>query len=228
MKNSNDILKAIKANSAKIEELNSFIKSAKYSQRTEPEIIKAAEQAEMLKLENAFMYDNARRAYYAEKMPVVLEVFRKYAGKAYGPKTKDRINEEVKSRANCAVYIEQSAYHCYINLVPLNEYGYSGTMYKYNDFQISGRWENGKCTMILNENNRINADALKADNWYLTNCGEYIENTTEAAQLLRERFNQTKKAMQELETACKAFNEVCPSRIEHTSANNFHNYLRMF
>lgn len=224
MEKSNDILEMIRNNRAKIEALKNSIAAVKYSKRTDPEIVEAAEQAEALKIENAILYDNARRAYFAEVFPVVLEVFEKYAGKAYGPKTKDKINAEIKSRAHCAVYIDQNNYHSIINLIPLNAEGYSGTMYKYNSFEVYARYDFG--TPVLTEDNKINLAALNIDNWRLSDCAEYMPDPAFSAGLIMKHFKQVKNACAAVQAACKEFNNNIPSSIDRLYEGNVANYIK--
>jgi hypothetical protein len=224
MKTANQILDTIKRNTEKAKQLEAIVKETPYSKRTEPEIVKAANDEQILRIANKFLYDNARLALYADVMPIVLDVFRAYSGKAYGEKTKAKINDEIKARANCHVYIEQTSYSCYINVVPLNKDGYSDYTWNYKDFNVSARWTEGKNTPILIDN-KINPDALNLDNWYLTDCGEYTENATKAARDLMKKFEAVNKAWDSLVSTCGEFNKICPSGVDRCDYYNFKNYL---
>ncbi len=224
MKTVNQIMNEIKKNTNKANALDQFVKEAPWSKRTEPDIVKAANDSQVLRIANKYLYDNARLALYAEVMPTVIDVFRAYAGKPYGEKTKAKINDEIKARTNCHVYIEQTDYSCYIKIVPLNKDGYSDYRWNYKDFNVSARWIGGKNIPILIDN-KINSDALDLDNWYLTDCGEYTENATKAARDLLKKFEAVKKAWDSLVGTCGEFNKICPSGIDHCDYYNFRNYL---
>lgn len=223
MKNSKSILEEIKSNAAKIEELNNFVRSAKYSERTAPEIVKAAEDTETLKVINAILYDNARQALFAEVMPIIIEVFNKYSGKAYGPKTKDKINSEIKARANCAVYVDTNYYCSALNIVPLNDKGFSGTMFQYNSFEIFGEVEDGKRIKFISDDNKINA--IDINKIYLSNCAPYEDLPKKKAAAIIASYAKVKKAHSDFEKIISEFNSVCPSRIDHISTSNYRNYL---
>ena len=224
MKSTNQILDTIKRNSDKAVQLETIVKNTPYSKHTEAEIVKAANDAQILRIANKFLHDNARITFYENVMPVVLESFQSYSGKAYGEKTKAKINDEIKARANCHVYIEQTNYSCYIHIVPLNKDGYTDYTWNYKDFEVSTHWSGGKNTPILIDN-KINPDALNLENWYLTDCGEYAENATKSARELLKKFEATKKAWNELVKACEDFNKFCPSKIEHRDYYHYKNYL---
>lgn len=221
MKNFGTIIDEIKANKKIIADLDEFVKSAKWSERNEKRIVDAAEQAILLRVKNAILYDNARQAYYSDVLPVVLEELYKYAGKGFGEKTQEKTRNAVKARANCSFYIEHS-YADVLHLVPLNDKGFSNTIFKYNAFEIYTRSVDGKRAAILNNNKIV---PVPAENFYLSNCSEYTEDVDKRAREILDAFNAAKKAHDEFEKACGAFNRVKPSSIDSIYGNNYRNYL---
>ena len=121
MKKTAEILAEIRENRTKAEELNRFIKSATWSERNSPAIVMAAEEEEILQVENKILHDNARRALYAEALPVILEELSKFKGKPYGEKTEKKISDAVKARINCAFYMRNEYSGTALHLIPLNE-----------------------------------------------------------------------------------------------------------
>lgn len=220
MKKYADILNEIKTNAERVKELDSFTKSAKWSERNAAEIVKAAAEAETIRIENKILHDNARRALVAEVLPIILEELNKYNGKPYGEKTREKINSAVKARANCAFYIDSRTYGGdRLNIVPLDKNGYSGTgIFRYNDFEILPVYENGEPLRVLIDN-KINV--LPAEKLFISNCPEYVENTREHAEAIRAEFNAIKIARDEYAEKISAFNKMIPSGLKEIPYVNY-------
>lgn len=62
------------------------------------------------KIKIELLKGNACIALAAETIPVICEIWNKYAGKKHGPKTSDKIKEEIKNRANVFCYLSQGVY----------------------------------------------------------------------------------------------------------------------
>ena len=215
MKSYQEIEATIKENSAAIAELDALAKSAKWSERTEPRIVDACKRAELLRIENKILHDNARRAYFAEVIPAVYDEIMKYQGKQYGDKTKEKIRDACKKRVSCAAYISQSYSRCVLHLVPLDENGYSGNgRFGYNDFNISLNYPIRDERDML-KNNRIQEFAI--DDLYITDCGEYVEDAHSRAELIKLQFSEVEKAWKVYQSACSTFNRLLPSTIEHAN-----------
>lgn len=74
----------------------------------ESEMMAVSEKKVDLKITKMILESNARFALFSEVVPVVLEVFMKYKGKSFGPKTKKKIYEEIQEKTECYCYIDQS------------------------------------------------------------------------------------------------------------------------
>jgi hypothetical protein len=218
------ILETIKKNRAEIEKAEEIISSSPFSARKkDAALIAIGEKAENLKIENQILKDNARRAYYAEVMPAALEIINSYAGKSYGEKTKEKIRQALISRANCSVYITASRYTDSITLVPLNENGFSGTMFNYGEFEIYTKGENGDRKKIITDNNKI--QALTMEDLYLSDCAEYVDDVPARAAEIKKAYFAIQAAEEALKTACDAFNVLLPRGIDRMYSNNTRNYL---
>jgi len=222
MENYHDILARMNGNREKIRELEQTVKNTPLRARTEPEIVEAARKIEHLKIENMVLRDNARRSYYAWIFPQVLAIWNSAAGKPYGPKMKERLQNTAKERLSCSFYVEQNSYSAEITLVPLDKNGYSGTDWNYRDFEICTVYENGNMVPLL-DGNRIVARETK--DFELTGCGEYAADPAARAWEIIERFNVLKQQYADFQTACDAFNDILPSGVEGRYADRFKNYL---
>ena len=74
----------------------------------ESEMMAVSEKKVDLKITKMILESNACFALFTAVVPVVLEVFMKYKGKSFGPKTKDKIYTEIKEKTECYCYIDQS------------------------------------------------------------------------------------------------------------------------
>ena len=215
MKSYQEIEATIKENSAAIAELDALSKSAKWSERTEPRIVDACKRAELLRIENKILHDNARRAYFAEVIPAVYDEFMKYQGKQYGDKTKEKISAACKKRVSCAAYISQSYARCVLHLVPLDGDGFSGTgLFRYKDFEIRLNYPISDERDMLKDN-RI--QGFSVNDLYIADCGVYEVDPRSHAELIQIQFEEVKKAWKVYQSACSTFNRLCPSGIEHAN-----------
>lgn len=216
MKNSREIIAEIKANAAEAVRLENEVRETKYSEKTSSEIVKKAEQAEKLRLVNKILRDNARRAFVNEVLPVILAVIEKYAGKAYGPKTKETIREELKERIGCAVWFNAGAYGWdEINITPLNNNGHTDYTWGYRDFELETIC-NGPRLFDGNKLQKIDADAVR-----LTFCAEWCDDAEARAVGIMEARRAVLEAYSKLSEEIKVFNSLVPSAVEHLSEYTF-------
>lgn len=233
------IIEAIRANSRRIDELKKaerqfFEKDpsetpdelhARYMRhRTECEA--ATAEKKVLEVEQQILRDNARRATFDAVMPKAVEILKKYHGKQYGPRTAEKISDELKAACGCALRLCAGKWLQDIDITPLNEQGYSGTMFRYNDFSIYKPTDNhGNKAPILTSENRIDAANLTPADLRLYDCHEYTENPREHARHILAELEKLDKQHKELESAISAFNAILPSGIESRNARDFKNYI---
>ena len=182
----------------------------------------AAAELQSLNIELKIRHDNTRRMIYDATIPAVLDILKKWNGKPYGEKTKQKISDEMKTRFNCALYLS-SAYGGKIDLVPLTADGYTNHLFRYDEFTIYTRYTDGQRPNILNDN-RING-AITADDIYLSNCPAIVADpAARAAEILAE-FAELKHKQEQFEHEVKQFNTLLPSSIEPRSTSGFKWYL---
>ena len=71
----------------------------------ENELMSLEEKKKDLQITIKILNSNAKIALYNEVFPVVLEVLEKYKNKPYGPKTEQKIRDEINEKTNCGFYI---------------------------------------------------------------------------------------------------------------------------
>lgn len=183
----------------------------------------AANELATLEIETKIRHDNIRRMIYNEAIPVALDILRKYNGKPYGEKTKEKISAEMKARCNCSLYL-YSGYHEDISITPLNEDGNNHYYFKYDDFRIYAKYRNGEKRPALSADNKING-TLTPDDVYLCDCSEIVPDpSTRAAEILS-AFTELKRKQDQFEREITKFNNLLPSGIERRYISGFRNYL---
>ena len=134
----------------------------------ENDIARIEEKKKDLQITVKILNSNAKIALYNEVMPVVLEVLAKYKNKPYGPKTEEKIKDEIKEKTNCCFYISvrygTQTYH----IIPLE---FSGNTY---DIECGTKCIDGKQEKLLKEN-KIQVLEFSDITLYYTSK-EYIDN----------------------------------------------------
>ena len=64
-----------------------------------------SERIKNLKITRYILKNNAKIALFNEVIPIALKILKKYNGKPYGEKTRQKICDEVKEKTNCRFYI---------------------------------------------------------------------------------------------------------------------------
>lgn len=190
-------------------------KNLKYSEKTETEAVKLAEESALRGIAARIFKDNMRRALVSHIMPIVIEEFSKYNGKPYGPKTQEKISAAIKDRTDCHVYFSNNYGRSEFSIVPLNENGFSGQFFSYGDFNMYPNYGSGKRENAITEGNKINAEALK--NYYLSGCSAFCDDVMGTAHQIMEANRKIKEAAQELRQMEKEYNALLPSGMEHAN-----------
>lgn len=119
MKKFADIIKEVNQTQQKIKEVEEKTKEIRKTylnimdikkrhekmKTVENDIVKLEEKKIESQITIKILNSNAKIALYNETIPVVLEVLAKYKNKPYGPKTEQKIRDEIKEKTNCSFYI---------------------------------------------------------------------------------------------------------------------------
>lgn len=230
MKNYKDILAQIKANNETVKALeeeaarlekdnereslrikygfSEFLKKAKELDATITEVDREKATANYIKAndlikENKILQENARASFAQYAAGIIAEVFKKYNGKQYGPKTKAKIYEEARA-AGIGFYLDGYGRRDTINAYPLNKDGYrSGSEM---DVKIHARKEN-KPGEIVNEANTIINDYEA-----LANYNKYTESATDTAEEIRKLYDELKEAAAKTREIQDKINALLPTK----------------
>jgi hypothetical protein len=216
MKTYNEILKdiekakkALKAAEAKQDALINEIYSAgdlksKAATRKENNtaIIKTEQKILDLKLTIKLLKNNARIALFNEITPVITETFNKYASKPYGEKTRDKISDEIKSRAGYRCYIEYRYIHSQSIAI------YTGN----NDYNITLGYPGNSDLKFLDDNKiqEIKPDQLQI--YYIKR--NYFDDIPATIKEMKKAYKKAVEQQKILELYCNEFNFFAVDGIE--------------
>ena len=220
MKKFNEIIKEVNQTQQKIKEveektkeirktyLNIMDKKERYEKMktVENDIIKLEEKKKDLQITIKILNSNAKIALFNEAMPKVLEVLAKYKNKSYGPKTEQKIRDEIKEKTNCGFYIS-TRYTQEYNIYPLeficNTY----------NIECGPKCIDGKQKKLLVDN-KIQVLEFNDLTTYYTSK-EYIDNIPKRIKELKRLYKKAYEKQQELEKICSEYNSLAVGDIKH-------------
>lgn len=168
----------------------------------ENDIVKLEEKKKDLQITIKILKSNAKIALFNETMPTVLGVLAKYNNKPYGPKTEQKIRDEIKEKTNCGFYISSQEYHIF----PLE--------FISNDYNIvcGTKYIEGKQKKLLDDN-KIQVQELNDITLYYTNK-EYIDNIPKRIKDLKRLYKKAYEKQQEFVALCNEYNNLCVGSIK--------------
>lgn len=221
MKKFNAIIREVKQTQQKINEIdekskqlqNTYLNIMDLKERREKrktvenELLRLEEKKKDLQITIKILNSNAKIALYNETLPTVLQVLAKYKGKSYGPKTEQKIKDEIKGKTNCGFYISERYSSQEYHIFPLefisNDYNIEcGTKY------IDGKQKN------LLDDNKIQVPELKDLTIYYSSK-EYIDNIPKRIKDLKRLYKKAYEKQQELEKICSEYNNLAVGDIKN-------------
>lgn len=221
MKKFTEILKEVNKTHQKIKELeektkelqNTYLNIMDLKERhekrkaIESDLVRLEEKKKDLIITIKILNSNAKIALYNETMPVVLEVLAKYNNKSYGPKTEEKIKDEIKEKTNCSFYIstryESQMYH----IIPLE---FSGNAY---NIECGPKYIDGKQKKLLEENKIQVLEFSDIELYYISK--EYIENIQKRIKKLKRLYKKAYEKQQELAIICSEYNNLAVGNIKN-------------
>lgn len=220
MKKFNAIIKEVKQTQQKINELeektkqliNTYknimdIKERNEKMKTvENELLRLEEKKKDLQITIKILNSNAKISLFNEVMPQVLEVLAKYKNKSYGPKTEQKIKDEIKEKTNCGFYISARYIQEY-HIIPLE--------FISNDYNIEcgTKYIDGKQKKLLDDN-KIQVPELNDLTIYYSSK-EYIDNIPKRIKQLKKLYKKAYEKQQELDAICSDYNNLCVGSIKN-------------
>ena len=177
----------------------------------ENDIVKLEEKKKDLEITIKILNSNAKIALFNEVMPQVLEVLAKYKNKPYGPKTEQKIKDEIKEKTKCGFYISVRYSSQEYNIFPLE---FSGSTY---DIVCGTKYIDGKQKNLLNEN-KIQVPELNDLTIYYSSK-EYIDNIPKRIKDLKRLYKKAHEKQQELTAICSEYNSLAVGDIKNIYPN---------
>ena len=173
----------------------------------ENDIVKLEEKKEDLRITIKILNSNAKIALFNDIMPQVLEVLEKYNNKPYGPKTEQKIRDEIKEKTNCSFYISDRYSSQEYHIIPLE--------FSNNDYNIEcgTKYIEGKNKKLLDDN-KIQVPELNDLTIYYASK-EYIDNIPKRIKELKKLYKKAYEKQQELEKICNEYNNLAVGSIKH-------------
>ena len=172
----------------------------------ENDILKLEEKKKDLQITIKILNSNAKIALFNEITPIVLEVLAKYKNKPYGPKTEQKIRDEIKEKTNCSFFISDRYIQEY-HIIPLE--------FSNNDYNIEcgAKCIDGKRKKLLDDN-KIQVPELNDLTLYYTSK-EYIDNIQKRIKELKKLYKKAYEKQQELEKICSKYNSLAVGNIKN-------------
>lgn len=181
-------------------------KDMKKMKAIENELLRLEEKKTDLQITIKILNSNAKIALYNETIPVVLEVLAKYKNKPYGPKTEQKIKDEIKEKTNCGFYISKRYSSQEYHIFPLE---FNGNTY---DIECGTKYIDGKQKSLL-EDNKIQVPELNDLTIYYSSK-EYIDNIHKRIKDLKRLYKKAYEKQKELEKICSEYNSLAVGNIK--------------
>lgn len=220
MKKFNAIIRKVKQTQQKINELEEKTKQIRNTYKNimdikerhekmktvENELLRLEEKKKDLQITIKILNSNAKIALYNEVIPQVLKVLEKYKGKLLGPKTEQKIKDEIKEKTNCSFYISYRYTQEY-HIIPLD--------FSNNDYNIEcgPKCIDGKQKKLLIDN-KIQVPELNDLTIYYSSK-EYIDNIPKRIKDLKRLYKKAYEKQKELEKICSEYNSLTVGSIKN-------------
>lgn len=178
----------------------------KQHKAVEKDMIKLNDEIKDLTISIKILNSNAKIALYNETMPIVLEVLAKYKNKPYGPKTEQKIKDEIKEKTKCGFYISVRYSSQEYHIIPLE---FSGNTY---NIECGTKYIDGKQKNLLDDN-KIQVPELNDLTLYYTSK-EYIDNIPKRIRELKRLYKKAHEKQQELAALCSEYNSLAVGNIK--------------
>ena len=175
------------------------------------EIIKNAQKITDLNITIKILKNNARVALFNEITPVIIEMLKKYAGKPYGEKTRDKISDEIKSATGCRCYISERWSTQEINIYS-DIRGYDITI---------GYRGNSDAKILIDNKIQAPPETEQMQLYYIKNV--YFENIPAAIKETKKAYQKAVEKQKELEKICNDFNYYAVEGIERIYKDKYIN-----
>lgn len=154
--------------------------------------------------------DNAAQAFFAENIGGICSIWSKYAGKACGEKTADKIRKELFETLGVRIWVSNKYSDACITC-------YFDTGAPFRSLEFCTKRPNGEAIPAL-VNNKI--QPLSPDVFRVYNCGAYINDVAAHVQAIREAHEKALEAEAAFTDAVSVYNNLTRGRIIQASTHD--------
>lgn len=153
------------------------------------------------KIKIAVLTQNAKRAFFAENIGKICEIWNRYAGKKYGEKTAEKIREELTTATGAGVWISRNYNETKINIYLQRANGCA--ILPNNETEINAYIKDYTPTDDENKIKPIDAGAV-----VLYWCGAYVDDVPEHIRKFYEAREALKVAEENAKKAREVYNDL--------------------
>lgn len=153
------------------------------------------------KIKIAILTQNAKRAFFAENIGKICEIWNSYAGKKYGEKTAEKIELELRTATGAGVYIKRYYEETKINIYLTRANGCA--ILPNNETEINAYIKDYTPTDDENKIKPIDAGAFVVY-W----CGAYVDDIDEHTRKFYEARESLKVAEENAKKAREVYNDL--------------------
>lgn len=184
---------------------------------TEQDETRAAElyaEAKNLRSINKILSENARASFAAYITPIITEIMKKYNGKQYGEKTREKIRKAANEHG-FGFYFDGYRGKDTIKAYALTDAGY--TDHSMKDISIYATDADGHRAYYISEGNTIqDFQTIKHTSYYT-----YTENPQEKRGEIENAYKEYVKAYEAAKAAQTALNELLPKGVKRFDAISY-------
>lgn len=157
-------------------------------------------------IKKRILADNVKIALFAEAYPVLLDIFKKYSGKPYGEKTREKIRLEALA-AGYSIYIGRTYYDRDTLYITETQNGCTNPACV--SCEAIGKDDSGKITSFVNDQNKLIFDSMTAK------CNSlYTEDAEQEARRVAEAIKDYTEATKALEAKRRTLAAILPEGIK--------------
>lgn len=164
------------------------------------------------KIRIAILTQNAKRAFFAENIGKICEIWNSYAGKKYGEKTADKIRDELRTATGAGVWVSKKYNGTQINIYLQRADGCE--ILPNNETEINGYIKDYTPTDDENKIKPIDAGAV-----VLCWCGAYVDDIDEHARKFYEAREALKVAEENAKKARAIYNDLTRGNMKRATAD---------
>jgi hypothetical protein len=153
------------------------------------------------KIKIAILTQNAKRAFFAENIGKICEIWNRYAGKKYGEKTADKIRDELRTATGAGVWISRNYNETKITIYLQRANGCA--VLPNNETEINAYIKDYTPTDDENKIKPLDAGAV-----VLYWCGAYVDDIGEHLRKFYEAREALRVAEENAKQAREAYNEL--------------------